>query len=96
MGVRPYGTAFPTMRCLCIFDRFWRGQGTVHTSGSGIGLTVTADLARARGGELTAASTEGRGTTMMLRLPHLGDAVRAWAYVIGSRACPAARAPALG
>jgi two-component system sensor histidine kinase BaeS len=52
-----------------IFDRFWRGQGVAQTSGSGIGLAIAAELAQAHGGELTVASTEGRGTTMMLTLP---------------------------
>jgi two-component system sensor histidine kinase BaeS len=52
-----------------VFDRFWRGRGTGAISGSGIGLTIAAELARAHDGQLTAASTEGEGTTMTLRLP---------------------------
>jgi signal transduction histidine kinase len=52
-----------------IFDRFWRGRGAARTSGSGIGLSIAAELTRAHGGELTAASTEGQGTQMTLTLP---------------------------
>jgi two-component system sensor histidine kinase BaeS len=52
-----------------IFDRFWRGRQAAQTSGSGIGLSVAADLARAHGGQLTAASQPGHGTTMTLTLP---------------------------
>jgi hypothetical protein len=57
-----------------IFDRFWRGRQAAQTSGSGIGLSVAADLARAHGGQLTAASQPGHGTTMTLTLsaPDLG------------------------
>jgi signal transduction histidine kinase len=54
-----------------IFDRFWRGQGAAQTSGSGIGLAIAAELARAHGGELTAASEPGRGTTVTLALPRI-------------------------
>ena len=53
-----------------IFDRFWRGQQAAQVSGSGIGLAVAADLARAHGGRLTARSEgPGRGTEMTLTLP---------------------------
>jgi two-component system sensor histidine kinase BaeS len=52
-----------------VFDRFWRGRQAAQTSGSGIGLSVAADLARAHGGQLTAASQPGHGTTMTLTCP---------------------------
>jgi two-component system, OmpR family, sensor histidine kinase BaeS len=52
-----------------IFDRFWRGRDTAHTSGSGIGLAVAAELTRAHGGHITADSRPGQGTQMTLTLP---------------------------
>jgi len=52
-----------------IFERFWRGQQAERVSGSGIGLSVAAELARAHGGRLTAASQPGHGTQMTLTLP---------------------------
>ncbi|HUY49945.1 MAG TPA: ATP-binding protein [Streptosporangiaceae bacterium] len=52
-----------------IFDRFWRGQQASQTPGSGIGLAVAAELARAHSGQLTAASQPGGGTQMTLTLP---------------------------
>ncbi len=52
-----------------VFDRFWRGRQAIQVSGSGIGLSVAAELARAHGGQLTAASQPGHGTTMTLTLP---------------------------
>ena len=69
LTVADTGIGIPAGELPRIFDRFWRGQATTQVSGSGIGLTVAAELARAHGGELTAASTEGEGTTMTLRLP---------------------------
>jgi signal transduction histidine kinase len=69
LSVADTGIGIPAGELPRIFDRFWRGQAATQASGSGIGLTVAAELARAHGGELTAASTEGEGTTMTLRLP---------------------------
>jgi two-component system sensor histidine kinase BaeS len=63
------GAGIPADELPRIFDRFWRGRQASRTSGSGIGLAVAAELARAHGGELTATSMEGRGTQMTLTLP---------------------------
>jgi two-component system sensor histidine kinase BaeS len=52
-----------------VFDRFWRGSNTAGVSGSGIGLTVARELARAHGGDLVARSELGRGSTFILTLP---------------------------
>jgi two-component system sensor histidine kinase BaeS len=52
-----------------VFERFWRGQAAAGTSGSGIGLAIAAELARAHGGTLAAASQPGQGTTLTLTLP---------------------------
>jgi len=51
------------------FDRFWRGRQASQVSGSGIGLAVAAEVARAHGGSVTAASELGQGTQMTLTLP---------------------------
>jgi two-component system sensor histidine kinase BaeS len=63
------GAGIPVGDLPHIFDRFWRGQQAAHTSGTGIGLTIAAELTRAHGGELAATSEPGRGTTMTLTLP---------------------------
>jgi two-component system sensor histidine kinase BaeS len=52
-----------------VFDRFWRGTNTAGVSGSGIGLTVARELARAHGGDLMARSELGRGSTFTAALP---------------------------
>lgn len=69
LHVTDTGEGIPASELPHVFDRFWRGQGAAHTSGSGVGLAVAAELARAHGGDLTAASTEGKGTRMTLTLP---------------------------
>ena len=63
------GVGIPAGELPRIFDRFWRGQAAAQTSGSGIGLAIAAELARAHGGTLTAASQPGEGTRLTLTLP---------------------------
>ena len=49
-----------------IFDRFYKGT---RSRGSGLGLTIARSLVAAHGGEISAESTVGRGTTMKVTLP---------------------------
>jgi two-component system sensor histidine kinase BaeS len=63
------GVGIPAEDLPHIFDRFWRGRGAEQISGSGIGLAVAAELARAHGGELTARSQPGQGAELTLTLP---------------------------
>ena len=69
LHVTDTGIGIPAAELPRIFDRFWRGQQASQTSGSGIGLAIAAELARAHGGSLTADSEPGVGTRMTLRLP---------------------------
>ena len=52
-----------------VFDRLWRGPEAAQTSGSGIGLAVAAELARAHEGRIEVASELGRGSRFTLILP---------------------------
>jgi two-component system, OmpR family, sensor histidine kinase BaeS len=52
-----------------LFDRFYRGAATPDTRGSGIGLSVAAELAVAHGGRITAANARGGGAVFRLVLP---------------------------
>jgi two-component system CheB/CheR fusion protein len=54
-----------------IFERFWQVDQT-HTKlrgGTGLGLVVTRDLARALGGDVEVESVLGRGSLFRVRLP---------------------------
>ena len=69
LTVSDTGIGIPADELPHIFDRFWRGRQAAPRSGSGIGLAIAAELARAHGGELAARSQPGRGTTMTLTIP---------------------------
>jgi signal transduction histidine kinase len=69
LHVTDTGPGIPAAELPRIFDRFWRGRQALQTSGSGIGLAIAAELTRAHGGTLTAASEFGHGTRMTLTLP---------------------------
>ena len=69
LHVTDTGEGIPADDLPRIFDRFWRGQHAPAISGSGIGLAIAAELARAHAGTITAASEPGQGTRMTLSLP---------------------------
>ena len=52
-----------------VFDRFWRGRVSVGTLGSGVGLTVVAELVHAHEAEIAVRSTPGAGATVTVRFP---------------------------
>ena len=53
-----------------IFDRHYVGrQRQLRNEGSGLGLSIVSGLVQLMGGEVTAQSTPGKGTTITVRLP---------------------------
>ncbi|KUL27771.1 sensor histidine kinase [Actinoplanes awajinensis] len=54
-----------------VFDRFWRADKarTRATGGSGLGLSIARKLAQAHGGDITAVSALGVGSTFAVRVP---------------------------
>jgi two-component system OmpR family sensor kinase len=54
-----------------VFERFYRGEKTRarEEGGSGLGLSIVQGLARANHGDVSIASTEGRGTAVTVWLP---------------------------
>jgi two-component system OmpR family sensor kinase len=53
-----------------VFDRFYRaGKRDGATGGTGLGLAIAREIARAHGGDLTAANGPGGGATLRLSIP---------------------------
>ena len=67
LAVRDHGPGIPAEEAERLFERYARlfRDG----SGSGLGLYVSRELARAHGGDLVAEQPEGGGALLVLRLP---------------------------
>jgi signal transduction histidine kinase len=50
--------------------------GTARPGGSGLGLSIARELARAHGGELSLVSSTGAGTVFRLTLPAAAEPAR--------------------
>ena len=56
-----------------IFERFYRGDQSRSTTGVGLGLSLSRAIARAHGGDITATSVFGKGSTFTVTLPDSGS-----------------------
>ena len=65
------GIGIPADKLASVFEPFIQvdASHTRRTEGSGLGLAISRDLARGMGGDLTARSEEGKGSTFVLTLP---------------------------
>lgn len=52
-----------------IFERFGRGANSSRAEGSGLGLNIVVEIARAHGGTVSVRSTPAAGSTFMMHLP---------------------------
>jgi signal transduction histidine kinase len=64
--VQDTGTGIPPEALPHVFDRFLKSS---DSGGAGLGLAIAKSLVEAHGGEITAASQRGKGTTMRFVLP---------------------------
>jgi two-component system sensor histidine kinase KdpD len=68
--VRDDGPGISTAEADRVFERFYRGRLNRHAvPGSGIGLSVVREIARAHGGDASVESSPGKGSRFMIRLP---------------------------
>jgi two-component system sensor histidine kinase BaeS len=69
LDVSDEGPGIPADELPHVFERFWRGSAGRRASGSGIGLAVVAELARAHGGRAEVTSEPGHGARFTVWLP---------------------------
>ncbi len=68
------GSTIPAPEQERVVERFYRGAQARHIPGTGMGLAIVQQIARAHGGTLTISSTPDAGTTFTLSLPRGGPA----------------------
>ncbi|MEQ1861755.1 MAG: HAMP domain-containing sensor histidine kinase [Chthoniobacteraceae bacterium] len=66
------GESIPRERQAHIFERFFRGQSDERIPGTGLGLSLAQELARAHGGDLELTESAADWTEFRLRLPLAG------------------------
>ncbi|GAB2187766.1 sensor histidine kinase [Roseibium sp. LAB1] len=69
ISVHDRGVGIPHEEQDRVFSRFFRGHGTTDIPGTGIGLSISSQVARLLGGELSFESQAGIGSTFTLKLP---------------------------
>ena len=69
--VRDTGPGIPAEKLEQIFEPFvqLRSAGSLPAGGTGLGLPISRDLARAMGGDVGAKSPEGGGSVFTITLP---------------------------
>ncbi|GAA1314805.1 ATP-binding protein [Brachybacterium tyrofermentans] len=75
MSVKDQGIGISKENLERVFERFFRVDRarSRSTGGSGLGLAIVKHIATDHGGEVTAWSMRGQGSTFTLRLPEMGE-----------------------
>jgi signal transduction histidine kinase len=66
LSVEDTGTGIPAAELPHVFDRFYKSP---DSRGTGLGLAIAKSLVGAYGGEISADSIPGQGTTIRVTLP---------------------------
>ncbi len=66
--VRDTGAGIPEAERDRVFERFYRGSGSLEREGFGLGLAIAKRMIDVMGGDISVESEEGRGSTFTIRL----------------------------
>jgi signal transduction histidine kinase len=69
LAVRDTGIGITADQIGRVFDRFYRGEASRSTEGSGLGLSYVASMVKAHRGSVKVQSDPGRLTEFTLRFP---------------------------
>jgi two-component system sensor histidine kinase KdpD len=72
--VRNSGSTIPDRDRARLFERFYRGASAGHIAGTGMGLAIVQQIARAHGGAVLVTSTPQEGTAFTLSFPKTREA----------------------
>jgi two-component system sensor histidine kinase KdpD len=75
IAVHNSGSSIPEREQARVFERYFRGGDARQLPGTGMGLAIVAQIARAHGGSVRVASSPESGTTFTLSLPRAGAGV---------------------
>jgi CheY-like chemotaxis protein len=89
------GIGIPESAISRIFDPFSQADDSTRRlfGGTGLGLTIAADLVKLMGGQLTAESTPGKGSTFAFEIPLMAVHSTAAAHALVDRAPDPAMLP---
>ena len=69
ISVRDSGSGIAPEHLPRVFDRFYRGDASRSSAGTGLGLSLVKSIVNLHGGSVAIDSTPGRGTTVTLIFP---------------------------
>ncbi len=69
VSISDTGIGIPAADMDQLFAEYFRASNTAGISGTGVGLHLCKEIVASHGGSIEAASVEGEGTTMTVRLP---------------------------
>ncbi len=66
--VEDTGTGITAEEQARVFDRFYRGSGSLETEGFGLGLSIAKRMVDVMGGDMGVRSAPGEGSVFWVRL----------------------------